>query len=422
MIEYFEIQINLYNLLCILYIFNNEILLIMKKIFTLLFSSALFSFSQAGTPVINGVYDGAEGWGTPVYTGDGIAGWADANAKKLYVTFDDNYIYFGAEIRAESWQQFIIALNTKAGGSSTDAWGRTIAYNHSNPPDFLFRGDAGNDNYTEFHIWDGAAWTETGINRNGAGTEVKATYDGSRNGFIEIRVPRSVVGDVTTGDVQFIIGGNSGGPDSGHGNFDSMPEDNVGTAWSAPGNFTSVSNYVTNITLPIRLASFTGDRTNNTISLFWETQNQSNLSKFIVEQSKDGITWQNAGSVSISSNGNYQFVIKNIENDFSIFRLKMIEVDGGFTYSKNILLKNNLTQGWSIVGNISNNPQLVIAQTEKSTVTMRLLSVTGKLLQTNRFIHNGGVSNTPIVLQSSGMHFLQVESAGERKTFKLFNK
>jgi len=167
-----------------LYILNSKKAIIMKKIFTI-FSFFLVGSGFAGTPTINGVYSASEGWGTEVATGNGTAGWSNANAKKLYVTYDNDYVYFGAECTAENWQQFVFAVNTKPGGGTDDSWGRTITYNHTNKPDFLFRGDIAGGNYAEYHVWDGSAWTGTGTNVNGAGTEVKSTFDGSNNGAVE---------------------------------------------------------------------------------------------------------------------------------------------------------------------------------------------------------------------------------------------
>ncbi|NLF43886.1 MAG: hypothetical protein GX587_14430, partial [Bacteroidales bacterium] len=59
--------------------------------------------SYAGSPVLNGVFDTEEGWGTPIAS-DPSVGWAGAFAQNLYVTSDENYIYFGAKVTASDWQ------------------------------------------------------------------------------------------------------------------------------------------------------------------------------------------------------------------------------------------------------------------------------------------------------------------------------
>lgn len=60
----------------------------MKKTFTLFILLFSFNLLFAGTPTIDGVINGSEGWGAPVATADNTAGWSGANARKLYVTYD----------------------------------------------------------------------------------------------------------------------------------------------------------------------------------------------------------------------------------------------------------------------------------------------------------------------------------------------
>jgi hypothetical protein len=252
----------------------------MKRKFTLLVSFLTFSsVLWAGTPVIDGTFDGEAFWGPAVGTGDGNPGFSDAdgNARKLYVTFDNNYVYFGAECKAQFWHQFIFAVNTKAGGSSTDSWERSITYNHTNKPDFLFRGNidnqSGRDNYAEYHVWNGTSWQGKGTNTNpGPGkTEVRGLFNNSREGFIEIRVPIALLDYALTGDVQFILTGDN----NDHGVFDAIPNDNVAGGWNAPQNQTTISNYVGNIALPANLGAFAGELRGSTVKLKWNTLTES---------------------------------------------------------------------------------------------------------------------------------------------------
>ena len=39
----------------------------------------------AGTPTLDGIFDGTEIWGAAVSTADGVAGWNGANAKRRTV-------------------------------------------------------------------------------------------------------------------------------------------------------------------------------------------------------------------------------------------------------------------------------------------------------------------------------------------------
>lgn len=104
--------------------------------------------------------------------------------------------------------------------------------------------------------------------------------------------------------------------------------------------------------LSLKLLNFTSQKNGNEISLSWITGDENNCKNFIVEKSYDGINFEKIGLVNAKNNliNNYNF-LDNInylitENSTFFYRLKMVDVDNSFTYSKIIkvllTLKNNL--------------------------------------------------------------------------------
>lgn len=399
-----------------MYTLNYKTKTFMKKIFTL-FAVFATAFCLAGTPTIDGIYNAGEGWGTAVATGDGTVGWSDANAKKLYVTYDNNYVYFAAECSAQgNWQQFIFAVNTQPGGGSTDSWGRQITYNHTNKPDFLFRGDIGQSNYAEYHVWNGTAWTGTGTNINSAGTEVKGIFSATApyDGFIEIRVPRSTIGWGTKCDVQFIVGGNN----NDHGCFDAIPNDNNSTGWTPPASATTVSNYVTNITMPVALNYFNGNVTNNYANLNWASATELNFSHYVVEQSTDNTKWNIAATIAAKgTNSNYSTQVAINSNTF--YRLKMVDKDGSYAYSKTLLLKKINKQNIELISNpVKDVVKININATKATNYTISVYNVEGKRVDTRTLNHagNGIVTynfNAPVV---KGNYYVTVTSDNNENT------
>ncbi|TAD83715.1 MAG: hypothetical protein EAY75_14495 [Bacteroidetes bacterium] len=403
-----------------------------KFTFLLCASMCLMLLGKAGTPTINGVLEASDGWGAAIGTGNDVAGWGGANAKKVYSTFDNNFVYFAAEFECASWQQFMFLVNTKPGGTNVDnsSWGRTMSFDHTESPDFIFRGDIAKGNYAEYHVWNGAMWTNLGTNVNAAGTEVVSTFLGTTNrefpntaaGTLEIRVPRSMIGFPGTGDVQFIIGGDK----NTHGCFDAIPDDNNGTSWDPPGNFTRVSRYINSVVLPAGVGSFTGVLENGAARLNWRTLTEANLARFGVERSFDARTWSNVGTITALNRlqgSSYQLLVAQPDAPFALYRLKLINKDGSHSYSQQVTLKAKSHAGFELVGNPTRGTiKVAIHQAASQRFTATLHSINGTLVSRSFYQHGGGSSVMAINATglATGNYLLTLTNdAGEAQVLKV---
>ncbi|OKL41205.1 hypothetical protein [Pontibacter flavimaris] len=90
--------------------------------------------------------------------------------------------------------------------------------------------------------------------------------------------------------------------------------------------------------LPVELASFEGKVTQSGISLEWETASEQNNSHFEVERSADGKTFAALGSVPGNGNSSvslaYSYLDKYPLEGMNYYRLKQVDVDGRYEYSK----------------------------------------------------------------------------------------
>ncbi|RYZ99686.1 MAG: T9SS type A sorting domain-containing protein [Sphingobacteriaceae bacterium] len=99
--------------------------------------------------------------------------------------------------------------------------------------------------------------------------------------------------------------------------------------------------------LPLTLLEFTGRLTNTDALLQWKTENEINTSRFIIEKSSNGLNYAPIGAVSAANTSGAHFYshadINAFANSSSIlyYRLKQMDVDGRFTYSPIVILKNN---------------------------------------------------------------------------------
>ncbi|KAA6438601.1 T9SS type A sorting domain-containing protein [Dyadobacter flavalbus] len=91
--------------------------------------------------------------------------------------------------------------------------------------------------------------------------------------------------------------------------------------------------------LPVTLTSFTAQKENTTALLTWSTSSETRNDRFEVQRSFNGKTWDLIATVKsngdVNKPANYMLVDnKPVHGVDNLYRLKMIDIDGSFTYSK----------------------------------------------------------------------------------------
>ncbi|MEL7162785.1 MAG: T9SS type A sorting domain-containing protein, partial [Bacteroidota bacterium] len=89
--------------------------------------------------------------------------------------------------------------------------------------------------------------------------------------------------------------------------------------------------------LPLDLLSFTGRTREKTNLLTWTTANEEDFSHFAVQRSLTATDWATVGTIPGEQQGTYTF---EEEAQTAYYRLKMIDLDGTFSYSEVVRLEN----------------------------------------------------------------------------------
>lgn len=106
--------------------------------------------------------------------------------------------------------------------------------------------------------------------------------------------------------------------------------------------------------LPLKLTRFTGRKQENVVLLNWLTSAEVNTSLFGIERSGDARSFVRIGSVKASGNtatAEYSFTDKNLTAGMLYYRLKMIDIDGRFTYSNIVSIKDSKAHNIEIYPN-----------------------------------------------------------------------
>jgi hypothetical protein len=104
--------------------------------------------------------------------------------------------------------------------------------------------------------------------------------------------------------------------------------------------------YPNQITLPVKLESFTAILNNNSnkVDLRWVTSYEKNVSHFVVEKSTDGKNYADAGVVFAYGNSsdimNYTFTDQvSKQENIIYYRLRSVDADGKFDYSATRIIR-----------------------------------------------------------------------------------
>jgi len=108
-------------------------------------------------------------------------------------------------------------------------------------------------------------------------------------------------------------------------------------------NYTPISFSITGGLLPVELISFSGKSTQNGNQLQWRTATELNNAGFEIQKSKNGKDWQIIEFVSGQGTTNevneYKYQDSNPFFGLNYYRLKQIDYDGAFEYSKVIVIE-----------------------------------------------------------------------------------
>ena len=98
----------------------------------------------------------------------------------------------------------------------------------------------------------------------------------------------------------------------------------------------------TGIVIPVTLLDFSAQKNNESVLLKWQATREASFKEYEVQRSTDGINFYKTGSVTGRNLTNYDFTDNHLPFSKNLYyRLKMIDIDGRFNYSKIVSVRLN---------------------------------------------------------------------------------
>lgn len=181
------------------------------------------------------------------------------------------------------------------------------------------------------------------------------------------------------------------------------------------------------VTLPLTLLDFNAVKNGNDWELKWKTADEVNTSKFDIEHSADGSSFTTIGSVAASPSGGsvnyYSYRLASVSGrDYC--RLKMIDRDQTFTYSKTISILDPVAvnDAYRVYPNpVKNEVFISGSQSAAERISIDLMDLNGRVIASkqikgSQIVNQAVMFNTAQLL--SGIYILRVsEDEGKKKLF-----
>lgn len=184
--------------------------------------------------------------------------------------------------------------------------------------------------------------------------------------------------------------------------------------------------------LPVSLVAFAGEHNNGINKLQWTTSSEHNSAGFVVERSENGTDFKSIGYVNTLAEGGYSnHSLQYKFNDESpvygtnYYRLKMMNKDQTFSYSKTIQLTSN--RKLIVVNKLYPNPavaevKMEVESLQNETVDLLIVDVHGRNVMAERLTLAPGVNVKTINVRglSSGSYLIKLgcSSGCENAVFK----
>lgn len=200
------------------------------------------------------------------------------------------------------------------------------------------------------------------------------------------------------------------------------------------GGFTSFSPFAVSAldALPVTWLSVSGKNIGRDNEIAWVTANETDNAYFVVEVSGNGRDFTEAGRVQGANNSlfeqHYTFLHKNVSYTAAWYRIKQVDINGRFSYSRTvqIVTGERLRSGLVYITNPASQTITTMIRAEQSyRANMIIADAVGRVVHRQQAHLNTGsnVIDIPIARHPAGIYFLQyVDEHGNRQVARFIKE
>lgn len=199
--------------------------------------------------------------------------------------------------------------------------------------------------------------------------------------------------------------------------------------WEISFDVTGFSGFIIQTTegvLPLTLVDFKGSLQDANALLSWKTENEQNTLHFSVERSLDGRNFTgiaNVAAKNVATTNTYQYYDKNIKDlkaGVIYYRLKQVDTDGSFVYSKIVALSPENKNSLTLYPNPAVNDIILSINVSKAAqAVVKIYDNVGRIVKMQKVNLVAGMSSlqVDVSMLAKGIYYLELsnETIKERK-------
>lgn len=184
-------------------------------------------------------------------------------------------------------------------------------------------------------------------------------------------------------------------------------------------------------TLPLVLTDLSAVKKPVGIQLNWETLSEQSTSHFEVERSNNATDFVSIGRVNAAGNSmdkkQYNFIDTRPLPGTNFYRLRMVDIDNKFTYSRVVAVKNNNDNLFTLQlfpNPVSDVLQVQVPSQQREVVTVSVSNTTGQVIYQRQWqvAEGNNAFSMPVAMFAPGQYYLTVQGSVSKQSLPFIKK